>query len=213
MSRIEQIISDMEAYLDSCKKVPLSSDKIMVEKDQMLDFLEELRLKTPEEIKKYQRILANSEAIINDAKNQANAILNEAQVQTEELVNEHEVMQRAVAQADSLVNSANENAKQTILTAEADADNIRMGALGYTDDMLEKLQRIIEHAIRENQDKYESTMTSLQNVLNVVETNRNELASTGNEEVGEATAEPEETAETESAAPEEAPVPEENVAD
>lgn len=213
MSRIEQIISDMEAYLDSCKKVPLSSDKIMVEKDQMLDFLEELRLKTPEEIKKYQRILANSEAIINDAKNQANAILNEAQVQTEELVNEHEVMQRAVAQADSLVNSANENAKQTILTAEADADNIRMGALGYTDDMLEKLQRIIEHAIRENQDKYESTMTSLQNVLNVVETNRNELASTGNEEVGEAAAEPEETAETESAAKEEAPVPEENVAD
>lgn len=213
MSRIEQIISDMEAYLDSCKKVPLSNDKIMVEKDQMLDFLEELRLKTPEEIKKYQRILANSEAIINDAKNQANAILNEAQVQTEELVNEHEVMQRAVAQADSLVNSANENAKQTILTAEADADNIRMGALGYTDDMLEKLQRIIEHAIRENQDKYESTMTSLQNVLNVVETNRNELASTGNEEVGEAAAEPEETAETESAAKEEAPVPEENVAD
>ena len=75
MSRIEQVISDIEAYLDDCKFQPFSNTKIIVDKDQLEDMLAELRLKTPEEIKKYQKIINNKEAILNDAKEQADAIL------------------------------------------------------------------------------------------------------------------------------------------
>ena len=64
--------------------------------------LAELRLKTPEEVKKYQKILNNKDAIIADAKEQAESIINAAQIQTEELINEHEIMQRAYAQANAL---------------------------------------------------------------------------------------------------------------
>ena len=95
MSRIEQLISDIEAYIDNCKFQTFSSTKIIVDKDQIEDMLSELRLKTPDEIKKYQKILSNKEAIISDAKEQADAILNQAQIQTEELINEHEIMQQA----------------------------------------------------------------------------------------------------------------------
>ena len=63
MSRIEQVISDIEAYLDDCKFQPFSNTKIIVDKDQLEDMLAELRLKTPEEIKKYQKIINNKEAI------------------------------------------------------------------------------------------------------------------------------------------------------
>ena len=62
MSRIEQVISDIEAYLDDCKFQPFSNTKIIVDKDQLEDMLAELRLKTPEEIKKYQKIINNKEA-------------------------------------------------------------------------------------------------------------------------------------------------------
>ena len=61
MSRIEQVISDIEAYLDDCKFQPFSNTKIIVDKDQLEDMLAELRLKTPEEIKKYQKIINNKE--------------------------------------------------------------------------------------------------------------------------------------------------------
>ena len=57
MSRIEQLISDIEAYIDNCKYQPFSNNKIIVDKDQLEDMLSELRLKTPDEIKKYQKIL------------------------------------------------------------------------------------------------------------------------------------------------------------
>ena len=68
MSRIEQLISDIESYIDTCKYYPLSNVKIIVNKEQLEDMLTELRLKTPDEVKKYQKILSNKDAILADAK-------------------------------------------------------------------------------------------------------------------------------------------------
>jgi hypothetical protein len=175
MSRIEQIISDIEAYIDSCKFQHFSNNKIIVDKDQLEDMLSELRMKTPDEIKKYQKIMSNKEAIIADAKEQAESILNAAQVQTEELINEHEIMQRAYAQANQLVEQATAQAQRILDSATEDANNIRMGAVEYTDDMLGKLQYIIEHSIKDNKERYSSLLSGLENVLSVVENNRKEL--------------------------------------
>lgn len=104
MSRIEQLISDIESYIDTCKYYPLSNVKIIVNKEQLEDMLTELRLKTPDEVKKYQKILSNKDAILADAKEQADAIINAAQVQTEELINEHEIMQELMHRLMSLLN-------------------------------------------------------------------------------------------------------------
>lgn len=175
MSRIEQLISDIESYIDNCKYQPLSNNKIIVNKDQIEDMLAELRLKTPDEIKKYQKIINNRDAIINEAKQQADQILNAAQIKTDELINEHEIMQRAYAQANSLIEQATANAQAILDKATEEANTIRMSAMQYTDDMLEKLQYIIEHSIRDNKEKYNSLLNGLENVLTVVENNRKEL--------------------------------------
>ena len=55
-SRIEQIIEEIEEYIDSCKFQPLSSTKIVVNKEELEELLRELRMKTPDEIKRYQKI-------------------------------------------------------------------------------------------------------------------------------------------------------------
>ena len=59
-NKIDQIISEFEEYLDGCSNVPLSSSKIIVGKDEVEEFISELKLKTPDEIKKYQKLLQNS---------------------------------------------------------------------------------------------------------------------------------------------------------
>ena len=51
-SRIEQIIEEIEEYIDGCKYQALSSSKIIVNKDELEELLNELRSKTPEEIKR-----------------------------------------------------------------------------------------------------------------------------------------------------------------
>ena len=58
-SRIEQIIEEIEEYIESCKFQPLSSTKIIVNKEEIDELLRELRMKTPEEIKRYQKIISN----------------------------------------------------------------------------------------------------------------------------------------------------------
>ena len=101
-SRIEQIIEEIEEYIDSCKFQPLSTSKIIVNKDQMDELLRELRMKTPDEIKRYQKIIANKDAILADAQAKAESLIEDAQIQTTELVSEHEIMQQAYAQANEL---------------------------------------------------------------------------------------------------------------
>lgn len=175
MSRIEQLISEIEEYLDGCKFQPFSNTKIIVDKEQLEEFLSELRLKTPDEVKKYQKIINNKDAIINEAKEQADQILNAAQAQTEKLMNEHEIMQRAYASANELIEQATAKAQSILDNAIEDANNIRMGAVSYTDDMLSKLQYIIEHSINDNKQQYGSLISGLEEVLSVVNNNRREL--------------------------------------
>ena len=67
-NNIEQIINEIEDYIDGCKFSPLSTTKIMVNKDELEELLEELKMKTPGEIKKYQRMLANKSGILEDAR-------------------------------------------------------------------------------------------------------------------------------------------------
>ena len=51
-SRIEQLIDEIEDYIDGCKYQPLSKTNIIVNKEEIDELLRELRMKTPDEIKK-----------------------------------------------------------------------------------------------------------------------------------------------------------------
>ena len=53
-SRIEQIIEEIEEYVDSCKFQPLSTTKIVVNKEELEELLRELRLKTPDEMTSWE---------------------------------------------------------------------------------------------------------------------------------------------------------------
>ena len=114
-SRIEQIIEEIEEYIDrDCKYQPLSTKNIIVNKAHLDELLRELRLKTPDEIKRYQKIIANRDAILADAEAKAQAMLQDAQIQTTELVSEHEIMQQAYSQANDIVTQATAQAQEII---------------------------------------------------------------------------------------------------
>ncbi len=174
-SRMEQIIEEIEEFIDSCKYQPLSNTKIVVNKEELEELLTELRLKTPEEIKRYQKMISNKEAILADAQAKADSIIAEAQVHTEELVSEHQIMQQAYAQANEIVMVATNQAQEILDKATEDANNIRMAAIQYTDGILNDLENIIGHAMDTTKARSESLLASLEECYNVVNANRNEL--------------------------------------
>ena len=134
-SRIEQIIEEIEEYVDSCKYQPLSTTKIVVNKEEIEELLRELRLKTPDEIKRYQKIISNKDAILEDAQTKADALIADAQNKAQELVTQHEIMQKAYAQANETINAANRQAQEILDSATQDANSIRLSAITYTDDI------------------------------------------------------------------------------
>lgn len=115
MSKIEQLIGEIEEFIDGCKLQPFSSTKIVVDKAQLEDLLVELRHRTPDEIKKYQKILNNKDAIINDAKQQAEAIISAANVQTSEMVNQSEITKRVYARANEIITQATQRQTKLLI--------------------------------------------------------------------------------------------------
>ena len=174
-SRIEQIIEEIEEYIDSCKFQPLSTTKIIVNKDQMDELLRELRMKTPDEIKRYQKIIANKDAILADAQAKADSLIEEAQIHTNELVSEHEIMQQAYSQANAIVTAATEQAQEILDNATRDANAIRIGAMQYTDELLANAESIIGHTLDSYTTKYDGLVNSLQECYDMVRNNRAEL--------------------------------------
>lgn len=174
-SKIEQLIDEIEEYIDSCKYQPLSSTKIVVNKEEIDSLLRELRMKTPDEIKRYQKIISNKEAILNDAKAKAEALIREATIQTNELINEHEIMQQAYAQANEIVTMATRQGQEILDNATLEANAVRMAAMQYMDDMLANLENIIAASSQNAAANYDNLLNNMNHYMEIIQSNRAEL--------------------------------------
>lgn len=171
-SRIEQIIDEIEDFIDSCKFQPFSSTNIIVNKEELEEYIAELRTKTPEEIKRYQKMLSNKEAIIADAQAKADQIVSQAQIQTTELISEHQIMQQAYAQANEIVMIATKQAQEIRDNATNEANAILLNAMYYTDDKLKGLEDVLINSIDTSKARYENLLNSLQGFLDLVSKDR-----------------------------------------
>ena len=174
-SKIEQLIDEIEEYIESCKYQPLSNTKIVVVKEEIDELLRELRMKTPDEIKRYQKIISNKEAILKDARDKAEALINEATLHTNELINEHEIMQQAYAQANEVVTLATRQAQEILDHATMEANSVRAAAMQYTDNALANLENIISHSMEAAAGNYNNLISALSNCNDIVNANRQEL--------------------------------------
>ena len=132
-------------------------------------------MKTPEEIKRYQKIISNKEAILSDARTKAEAMISEATAQTTELVSEHEIMQQAYEQANAVVSEATQQAQAILDNATMEANQVRMAAMQYMDDMLAHVDNILASATQTASTHYENLISSMSHYREIIQSNRNEL--------------------------------------
>ena len=184
MSKIEQIITEIEEYIDNCKFQPLSTSKIIVNKDDIDELLAELRLRTPEEIKKYKKIIENKDAIINDAKERSESMI------ANQLVSEHEIMQKAYAEANTVIDQAQAEAQSILDSAKSEANDLKTRAMQYTDDILSNVQSILSTGLQNFGSVQDRLMTDMNDSLNVVVQSRKELAGQDQTPTYEETEEP-----------------------
>lgn len=136
LERIEDIIED-------ASKFPLSS-KVMIDKDEVLEVINEIRLKLPDEINRASWVAKERQRILNEAQSEADELIGKVQQQQKILIEENEIAR-----------SAKNYANQIIQEAEHRANEMKSGAYTYSDEILSKLQekiRQINNIIEENRE-------------------------------------------------------------
>ncbi len=183
ISRIEQLIEDIYEFVESCKMQPFSSTKVIVPKDELYDLLDELRLRTPDEIKRYQKIIANRDAILADAEEKAKAIVADADNRALSMINEHEIMEQAYDQANELVNQANIEAERLLTEANYESNQIKASSLTYTEELLDNVENITYNTYIQANKDYEYLIKHLKSTLDIIKENKGEIAvSTGSDD-------------------------------
>lgn len=125
---IEQLIDALEDKIDSCATIPLWGRGI-IDKDELLDMIQDIRMKYPDEMKQAKWVKDERQRIINDAQKEAAGIIKAAEEKIAAMVNEHDITQQAYEKANQIVDSAQKNSHE-----------IRVGANQYADDVLRALE-------------------------------------------------------------------------
>lgn len=174
-SEIEDIIENIENYIDNCKTTMFSSSKITVDREELESLLEDLRSCTPKEIRQYQSLLKNQKAIIDDANKRADAIVAEAKAKSNELMSENQIMQQAYAKANEVVSIAQNDANKIVSDATEKANDIQMSAIRYTDALLKSVQDVLSASITTTSTRMKNYLGTMQGYLDTVNANRTEL--------------------------------------
>ena len=122
------LIDEIEDIVESAGSLPLTS-KVLVQKEELLDIISELRIKLPDEIKQAAWIKEERERIISEANKDAEQIIKETRLKLEELVSKEEVLKEA-----------NERAKDLMNKAQIASTNLKRSSLEYSDKLLMNAQ-------------------------------------------------------------------------
>ena len=172
---IEEMISEIEIFIDNCKYQPLSSSKIVVPKDDLEQMLNELKLKLPNEIERCKKIMRNKEAILADARTRADSIITESVAEANKLVDQSQIVELANIRANEILDMARSQADQIVNEANADANEIRLGSMYYTKDKLTEVSNYINATLEAEKANYDNLIQSLQSNLDIVLNNTNEI--------------------------------------
>ena len=174
--RIEDMIDDITDFLNSCKTQRFSQNILLVPKEELFDLLDELRLRLPEEVTRYKRIIANRDSILAAAEEKAKTIEEEARKKAEVIVSENEIMQQVLQQANEIMTNANASAEQVLSSANEEAEQIRTGALEYTNDILSGIEEVFRDTLNVTAAHAENLINTLKDSLEIVGANKKEIS-------------------------------------
>lgn len=167
MDTIDALLDELDDLLESSRTVPFSN-KVGVDREEILEIIDSIRLNLPAEIKQAQRIVDNCDKIINDANNKAKSIIKEVEEQAERLTSEHEISKRAKEQAAIIIDEAKTSAR-----------GMRIGAVEYADELLANTEQVIKETLEEFVKKSRTVEDFLSNEIDIIYDNRQELRGSG----------------------------------
>lgn len=140
---ILHLIDRLEELFNESRAVPFTHN-VIVDEDRMLDIIDQMRITIPEEVKKAQQLLNQSERILAQAEEKANRTTQLAEEKAAKLISQDVVIQEAQRRADQILSQARDDAEAT----RADADDYVIEALSKLEDEISRLLNQVHNGIR-----------------------------------------------------------------
>ncbi len=140
---ILHLIDRLEELFNESRALPFTHN-VIVDEDRMLDIIDQMRIAIPEEVKKAQQLLNQSERIVAQAEEKANRLTSIAQEKADEMIAKDIVTQEATRRAEQVLSQARADAEAT----RADADNYVIETLIRVENELGKLLNQVQNGIR-----------------------------------------------------------------
>ncbi len=138
---IEDIISALYDMIQDARALPLGADKCILERDKVLDMLDEIIAQLPSELKQSRTIVESRNELIGQARREAESIVRQAQQKANELVSQEAIYLEAKRQCQEMVNKTqNKIAELRKLSNE------------YMDDALRRTEEAIAQSLGEVRD-------------------------------------------------------------
>ncbi|MDE3088052.1 MAG: ATPase [Chloroflexota bacterium] len=160
------LVDRLEALLAKGWRVPVTS-KTMIDEDEFLDIVDQMRIAIPEEIKQAKKMVQDRERVLAQTQEEATRIVAMAKEDAARLVNEHAVTKGAEARAGAIE-----------AEAKASALSIRQGADAYVAQSLSELQARLDQVAQQ----VAGLQTQVYNGLNLVVSNPEAPPETANRE-------------------------------
>ena len=138
---IEDIISALYDMVQDARGVPLASDKCIVERDKVLDMLDEIIAQLPVELKQARTIVESRNELIGQARREAETLIRQAQEKANQMVTEETIYQEAKRQCQEMV--------QQTQTRMAE---LRKVSNDYMDDALRRTEEAIAMSLEDVRD-------------------------------------------------------------
>ena len=138
---IESIITVLYDTIQDAKSLPLGADKCILERDKILDMLDEIIAQLPAELKQSRAIVESRNELIGQARHEAESIIRQAQEKAKQLVTQEAIYQEAKRQCQEMV------AQTQSRIAE-----LRKVSNEYMDDALRRTEEAIAESLNEVRD-------------------------------------------------------------
>ena len=133
------LLEALEDMLDKSRGIPFSS-KCIVNKEEILDIIRDIRLKLPDELKQAKWIKEERQRILVQAQNEADEIIKEAENRIISMIDEHEITKKAYEKKVEIIETANEMSRKIKSGTEEYADNVLAGIEVALEDALKVIK-------------------------------------------------------------------------
>lgn len=149
---VEELLGMLYEMIQDAWSLPLGADKCVLERDKVLDLLDEINAQLPNDLKQAKTIVESRNEVITNAKREAEAIRRQAEERARQMISKEEVMLTAKQKANELV-----------INAESKARELRKVANDYAEDTLKRTEDALTEAlneIKQSRTKFKSASNS-----------------------------------------------------